>query len=308
MTRSRDPEPPSACGAETTQGLMTAGEIVAVIKVEDDDDDDQSWSQSEPQKIFCRANEVQTKKTEASSVPVKQEVVDNSSASWTCGEVSSTSTQHTLNTNPRSNSGGYDCIIFEPRFHHGSHATQNPLGLDTGCSTVSDSGSSSFSFTISEASVLNNQQRAPQPTDEQQRPAMKEAAGQQGGLMWMDGGVREDAGTKPFVCTFCGKNLACLKNLKTHIRVHTGEKPFVCKLCDKRFSDSSNLKRHQSVHTGEKRYSCIHCGKRFAQSGSLKVHMTVHTDCKQFRCSYCGKTFISGSHLRRHVLTHAGEK
>ncbi|KAK5860459.1 hypothetical protein PBY51_021934 [Eleginops maclovinus] len=113
---------------------------------------------------------------------------------------------------------------------------------------------------------------------------------------------------KPFFCTFCGKTLACLKNLKTHLRVHTGEKPFVCSLCGKRFSDSSNLKRHQSVHTGEKRYGCAHCGKRFAQSGSLKVHMSVHTDCKQFRCSFCSKTFISGSHLRRHTAEHAAEK
>ncbi|KAJ4919927.1 hypothetical protein JOQ06_022976 [Pogonophryne albipinna] len=113
---------------------------------------------------------------------------------------------------------------------------------------------------------------------------------------------------KQFFCTFCGKTLACLKNLRTHLRVHTGEKPFVCSLCGTRFSDSSNLKRHQSVHTGEKRYGCAHCGKRFAQSGSLKVHMSVHTDCKQFRCSFCGKTFISGSHLRRHVTEHVNEK
>ncbi|KAK0154435.1 Zinc finger protein 24 [Merluccius polli] len=120
---------------------------------------------------------------------------------------------------------------------------------------------------------------------------------------------RDDpAGGKTFICSFCGKTLACLKNLKTHIRVHTGEKPFSCSLCGKRFSDSSNLKRHQSVHTGEKRYGCVHCGKRFAQSGSLKVHMSVHTGCKQFTCPYCNKTFISANHLRRHIILHGADK
>lgn len=232
--------------------------------------------------------------------------------------------------------------MYEPQLQHGSLSTQNPLSEDPGCSYVlntsvsvsaaSDSASSSsFPFTITEVSLpaaehqqpagfQNNQQRAPLPADEPQLPVRKEMTERLNAFMRRDrwrpqDGVsrassqsREDGGGKSFVCNCCGKTLACLKNLKTHMRVHTGEKPFVCALCGKRFSDSSNLKRHQSVHTGEKRYGCVHCGKRFAQSGSLKVHMTVHTDCKQFRCSYCGKTFISGSHLRRHVTVHAGEK
>ncbi|XP_029687023.1 gastrula zinc finger protein XlCGF49.1-like [Takifugu rubripes] len=130
----------------------------------------------------------------------------------------------------------------------------------------------------------------------------REAPGRRRQGFWSRSG---GGSSRAFVCNCCGKTLASLKNLNTHMRVHTGEKPFVCALCGKRFSDPSNLKRHQSVHTGEKRYGCVHCGKRFAQSGSLKVHMSVHTDCKQFRCSSCGKTFISGSHLRRHAAMHA---
>lgn len=274
----------------------------------------------------------------------KQEATNEgsgSSRSWMSSEVSSTSMslQKTPKTSQRSETSSYDCLMYEPQLQLGSRTTQNRLSEDPGCSYVlnnsvsvsADSGSSSFSFTVSEVSLsvaehqqpavfTDSQERTPLAADEPRLLVRKEVRERQNAFIRRDGwrhqdGVnraanhsREDGGGKSFVCNCCGKTLACLKNLKTHMRVHTGEKPFVCALCGKRFSDSSNLKRHQSVHTGEKRYGCVHCGKRFAQSGSLKVHMTVHTDCKQFRCAYCGKTFISGSHLRRHITVHAGEK
>ncbi|XP_029971909.1 uncharacterized protein LOC115406145 [Salarias fasciatus] len=311
----RDPSPPIELDPETTPETPVAVETTAIVKVEDVEE---SWSQSEVDKRFSPVPEGQASERDDPSPPFKQEVGDSggsaSCQSWTSGEVSSTSmsNQKALHSGRTPDAGGYDCALFEPPLQLSS---QNPLGGDPGCSGMGTS--SGFTFTLSEASLQpaafhSGQQRALQPAEEQQLPRKEAAAGRSAlcrrRQQQQDGLSRGEPGGKSFVCNYCGKSLACFKNLKTHLRVHTGEKPFVCALCGKRFSDSSNLKRHQSVHTGEKRYGCVHCGKRFAQSGSLKVHMTVHTDYKQFRCSFCGKTFISGSHLRRHVALHAEDK
>ncbi|CAJ1072919.1 zinc finger protein 623-like isoform X1 [Xyrichtys novacula] len=319
----------------TTQEASAADESVklttAVIKVEDDDDDE-PWSQPKQEKDLCHVDDRPKTDPEAPPPETKQEVADQGGCptqAWASEEVSSTSVsvQKTANTTPTSDSSSFDCIIFEPQLQHDSMITQNPLHEEPSCSyvlnpnetisAVSDSGSSSFSFPVSElslsvaAGVQNDHQRAPLRKDVRQRLSgfiRKDGWRPQDGVNSVSSHSRDDNTEKTFSCSYCGKTLACLKNLRTHMRVHTGEKPYVCALCGKRFSDSSNLKRHQSVHTGEKRYGCIHCGKRFAQSGSLKVHMSVHTDCKQFKCSFCGKTFISGSHLRRHLTTHTEEK
>uniref|UniRef100_A0A8C2WUK4 C2H2-type domain-containing protein n=2 Tax=Cyclopterus lumpus TaxID=8103 RepID=A0A8C2WUK4_CYCLU len=332
--RCRDPDPTSGApgtvrGAAGTPGGSTKL-TVTVIKVEDEEEEeevDESWSQPEQDKEFCRVLDGQAPVTEAPPLLTKQEVADEgggSSRSWTSGEVGSASesVQNDLGAGQRPEAGGYDCLMYEPQLQRGL-GTQNPLREDPGCSyalntsvsAASDPGGGGFPFTV------QHQQPAPPPAEKPRLPARKEVTERLHAFTRSDGwspqdgagvedgaGGREDGAGKTFSCNFCGKTLACLKNLKTHIRIHTGEKPFVCPLCGKRFSDSSNLKRHQSVHTGEKRYGCVHCGKRFAQSGSLKVHMSVHTDCKQFRCAYCGKTFISGGHLRRHVTVHAGER
>ncbi|XP_035987253.1 zinc finger protein 324B [Fundulus heteroclitus] len=299
----RETRPAPESGQEAAAQAAAAAETTAmtvVIKVEDEEGE--SWS--DPHGRFCGVSEEHAE-TGAPSSLVKQEAADKGEEDGCVSWTSSGSGQRALSANQGPESGSYDPLMLQ-------HATRNPAaaaepgsssGLVPSRNVCADPGSGS-GFGHSEADQ-RRQQGAPQ----------SQAAGAQGIIRrdeWQRqsrvGGGDDDPRGRTFVCSFCGKTLACLKNLTTHLRVHTGEKPYVCALCGKRFSDSSNLKRHQSVHTGEKRYGCVHCGKRFAQSGSLKVHMSVHTDCRQFRCSSCGKTFTSGGHLRRHVATHAGEK
>ncbi|TWW73097.1 hypothetical protein D4764_15G0004910 [Takifugu flavidus] len=288
-------------GKKMEEATPTAEAVAPTIKIEDGG---ASWSPSELNQEFCS---VVAEETEAPPTSIKQEVSEESDgsrcASWMCDVTSSCwSIQQTPNTD--------------------SVTTQNPLREEPGHSLAlnatvgvsSDSGGGGLSL---KEAVAERQQGAPLPPDRPQLRARKAAADRPNASHRRERGRHQDGAgrgsgpgrgagsSRAFVCNCCGKTLASLKNLNTHMRVHTGEKPFVCALCGKRFSDPSNLKRHQSVHTGEKRYGCVHCGKRFAQSGSLKVHMSVHTDCKQFRCSSCGKTFISGSHLRRHAAMHA---
>ncbi|XP_075993698.1 uncharacterized protein LOC142988408 isoform X2 [Genypterus blacodes] len=306
-------EDTEASSSKAESALVSPSALTAtVIKVEDDED---SWVKPEPDRFsphFDSQLEDSRTGREAPPLRPKQEVAEQNtgtpSSSWLSVDVSTCTSVH----KDLPEWTGHDRAT-----HRGLGSTQNPLREDPSCSHLLNSdvnvsapasSSSTFPYEVTPASVDQ------QPAVLQEEPQVQQRKNTAGGWRPLDGVSRtdrqrrEDGGGKSFVCTFCGKTLSYMKNLRVHLRVHTGEKPFSCALCSKRFSDASNLKRHQRVHTGEKRYGCVHCGRRFAQSGSLKIHMSIHTDRKQFRCSHCGKTFISAAHLQRHAAVHCTEK
>lgn len=79
-----------------------------------------------------------------------------------------------------------------------------------------------------------------------------------------------------FACPFCGKCVRSKENLKLHVRKHTGERPFVCLFCGRAFGGKSDLTRHLRIHTGERPYHCDMCGKCFARADYLSKHLTTH--------------------------------
>lgn len=77
--------------------------------------------------------------------------------------------------------------------------------------------------------------------------------------------------SKPFVCSFCGKQCRTKNGLQHHLLIHTGERTFKCDYCDKRFFKRNEKMQHESTHTGIKPYAC-QCGDRFSYISNLQQH------------------------------------
>ncbi|XP_048351827.1 zinc finger protein 879-like [Sphaerodactylus townsendi] len=116
------------------------------------------------------------------------------------------------------------------------------------------------------------------------------------------------AGSKLYVCLFCGRMFSIKSKLNAHQRMHTGEKPYVCSACGRCFSQSSSLTSHQRVHSGEKPFQCLECGNSFRHKSSVVSHQRIHTGERRYKCADCGKTFIWSTSLALHQRIHKGEK
>ena len=91
----------------------------------------------------------------------------------------------------------------------------------------------------------------------------------------------------------CGKGFQTQEKLDIHSRKHTGEKIFNCDVCGKAVATIGALKTHMRKHDQNilRNHQCFECGKAFANKGSLKMHLKVHTDELPHQCSVCLKRF-----------------
>ena len=67
------------------------------------------------------------------------------------------------------------------------------------------------------------------------------------------------AGEKPYVCTVagCGKRFTEYSSLYKHHVVHTHSKPYTCSYCGKNYRQTSTLAMHKRTAHGEGEEGCI---------------------------------------------------
>jgi uncharacterized Zn-finger protein len=114
-------------------------------------------------------------------------------------------------------------------------------------------------------------------------------------------------GTRPHMCSQCGKTYLTAYHLKVHVMATHSAKSFSCAVCGKMFSYSTSLKMHEATHQKQERVNCDQCAKTFVNVQALKYHiMSKHTEPGNFNCEECGKVckteFLLRAHRKRHSL------
>lgn len=114
-------------------------------------------------------------------------------------------------------------------------------------------------------------------------------------------------GTRPHMCSQCGKTYLTAYHLKVHVMATHSAKSFSCSVCGKMFSYSTSLKMHEATHQKQQRVNCDQCAKSFVNLQALKYHiMSKHTEPGNYTCDECGKVckteFLLRAHKKRHSI------
>lgn len=115
-------------------------------------------------------------------------------------------------------------------------------------------------------------------------------------------------GTRPHMCSQCGKTYLTAYHLKVHVMATHSAKSFSCSVCGKMFSYSTSLKMHEATHQKQQRVNCDQCAKTFVNLQALKYHiMSKHTEPGNYTCDECGKVCKTEFLLRAHKKRHSVE-
>lgn len=96
-------------------------------------------------------------------------------------------------------------------------------------------------------------------------------------------------------CHFCGADLATLRDIRYHRKIHPAPLGVKCSECPRRFLTVNRLSVHIVKHTCQVQYKCEVCSKQFippnlpVEKECIKHHLKLCQTCRAKRkCSKCG--------------------
>ena len=114
-----------------------------------------------------------------------------------------------------------------------------------------------------------------------------------------------------WMCTHCGKQFKCQKNMKDHVRKIHEKSEFKddiqqkkeCEYCKKSITATYYDSHVNTQHLGYKPFKCDQCDKVYGNKTILKRHiLNAHQNNEEkFPCEQCGKLFASKEYLNNHL-------
>ncbi|XP_048780896.2 protein glass-like isoform X3 [Ostrea edulis] len=142
-------------------------------------------------------------------------------------------------------------------------------------------------------------------------------AGSEGGSLWQDNSVKDEAESVGVVdlcgvesamldCRYCSEHFSHHSAIMAHFSsVNNHQFCKICPQCYKGFKSRKGYRNHQKMqHTDAADCpSCDVCGKRFPALSNLIAHRRTHSSVRPFHCCKCRKGFKNQYHLKRHLLS-----